>query len=467
LSILKFLKQSNYETEEEFDTILIGKGFTIDDIKKENLIEIRQKNSNRKGHTLVFGTTRVGKTRLVENMAEQDIEYGHNVVIFDPKLDVDLFSNIYSTAVENNRKEDFILLSTVFPDFSIQINPLSHFFMVEEIVNNIMSGVPADDQFFYDTAFRLASVIIRSIIYTKQQENMPLTITYKEIAHYSSHEKLSELRDAMSQYNDKEANLIVSLADAVLETGAEYFSKVSSTLQVTLAKLSMGSIAKVLSNTNQNEIIERLEHNKGLILYIQTGALLQGDASSLFGKIIISMFQNLIGRVFASGKKLEVPLCIYLDEMSNLLYHGIEDMFNKAGGANCYITGLTQSPADISAVVGEEKARKIFDNTNTKIIMRMNDIESAKLVVDLAGEKIRNTTQITSTGTLRSTEVKENVLNITDVTRLNAREFYYFGFEGVYFGKTAPVVDKYIKINFPKTHGLSKELNNNENEEDN
>ena len=41
----------------------------------------------RVGHTLVLGTTRVGKTRLAELLIAQDIRRGDVVIVFDPKGD--------------------------------------------------------------------------------------------------------------------------------------------------------------------------------------------------------------------------------------------------------------------------------------------------------------------------------------------------------------------------------------------
>ncbi len=136
--------------------------------------------------------------------------------------------------------------------------------------------------------------------------------------------------------------------------------------------------------------------------------------------------------------------------MSNCTYRGIEDLFNKAGGCNCYIMGLTQSPADIIAEIGVDRARKLFDNTNSKIFMRMNDIDSAKTLKTYAGKSIRYTTQLSLDGGIRSTEVEEEILQETDFTELNPREFFYFGFEGKFKGKTVPMKDSNLKIQLPR-----------------
>jgi type IV secretory pathway VirB4 component len=52
----------------------------------------------RVGHTLVLGTTRVGKTRLAEILITQDIRRGDVVSVFDPKGDADLLRRVYAEA---------------------------------------------------------------------------------------------------------------------------------------------------------------------------------------------------------------------------------------------------------------------------------------------------------------------------------------------------------------------------------
>jgi len=63
----------------------------------------------RVGHTLVLGTTRVGKTRLAELLITQDIRRGDVVIVFDPKGDADLLRRIYAEAKRADRLDDFYL----------------------------------------------------------------------------------------------------------------------------------------------------------------------------------------------------------------------------------------------------------------------------------------------------------------------------------------------------------------------
>ena len=59
-------------------------------------VPIALRQSARSGHLLVMGTTRVGKTRLLEMLATQDIHAGKVTIVIDPKGDADLMLRMYA-----------------------------------------------------------------------------------------------------------------------------------------------------------------------------------------------------------------------------------------------------------------------------------------------------------------------------------------------------------------------------------
>ena len=65
--------------------------------------------ADRVGHTLVLGTTRVGKTRLAELLIAQDIRRGEVVIVFDPKGDIDLLRRVYAEAKRAGREGQFFM----------------------------------------------------------------------------------------------------------------------------------------------------------------------------------------------------------------------------------------------------------------------------------------------------------------------------------------------------------------------
>lgn len=432
------------------DYVTIGKGFAIKDYKKKKLVDIRLYEKNRTGHMFVFATTRVGKTRLVENMVEQDIRKGHNVVIIDPKVDFELFSKVYQVAENTNRIDDFMLLSPIFPEYSVHINPLSHWYLPEEPINHIMAGVPADDEYFYNVALETTTFIVRSLLMIKKYEDDKNSITFDDVATSADYKGITDLKDTITNITDPEQPRLLKLAEQILQSPQDFFSKVSSTLRTTLTQMTLGSIGKVFGTASKNEFIDRLEKGRGVILYVQTGSMLAKKTSDILGKVVISMIQSAAGRFFASSMKFHQPLCLYIDEMSNCVYRGIEDIYSKGGGSDLRICGLTQSWADVISEIGEDRARKLFDLTNTKVFGRMNDVASAKLVTEYGGVTSRHVSMFSAEGNIAMREMEEEIVKIEDIMRLNPREIYYFGFEGQYVGKTAPVFPSEIVVRPPR-----------------
>ena len=142
----------------------IGKGFDLKDIKQEEFIDINLNNDFRRGHVVGFGTTGAGKSRLIENMAEQDIMiHGNCVVIIDPKIDNAMLSRAYQAAVRSGNEKAFMLLSPVHPHLSIKLNPMSQYYMDEEIVGHIVSAIETNgDIFFYNIAIEVSTAIVKS-----------------------------------------------------------------------------------------------------------------------------------------------------------------------------------------------------------------------------------------------------------------------------------------------------------------
>ena len=95
----------------------------------------------RVGHTLVLGTTRVGKTRLAEVLITQDIRRGDVVIVFDPKGDADLLRRIYAEAKRAGRLDDFYLFHLGFPHISARYNAIGNFSRITEVGVITESGV--------------------------------------------------------------------------------------------------------------------------------------------------------------------------------------------------------------------------------------------------------------------------------------------------------------------------------------
>ncbi len=443
---------------------LIGKGFLLDDKKQNNFIEIYQDDDNRPNHTFVFGSTGVGKTRLLEGIMEQDIRKNQSVVIIDPKGDIALFSKMVQIAKECGREKDIMFISSIFPEYSLKINPLNNYFIDEEIIANIVSGVPAQDEFFLKVAQETTTAIVKALNILRRINNNNEPLTFEEIAQRAHYKGIKYLQDELIEsvnedsllLNDKESIRILNLLEQILSSNQDYFSKVTTTLRTTLTEMSVGNIGKIIGNVKTNRFIDRLEEDKPVLLYVMTGSMLTRQSSAILSKVIISMIQCCVGKVVSSGRSFKHRLNVYIDEAASSVYRGIEVLFAQGRSSNLNLTALTQSLADMVAEIGQERADKLFDLTNTKIIMRINEQKSAELISDMGGKKSGYSYFLNLEGGINSREVEELNIEADDITQLQKREFYYFGFEGRFKGKTAPVSAGKYEIIFPDISNKAK-----------
>ncbi|NPV51813.1 MAG: TraM recognition domain-containing protein [Candidatus Methanofastidiosum sp.] len=441
------LKRKKEKTKEKIT--ILGEGYNLSDPYKKK-IQIAIPDSHRKGHFWCFGTTRAGKTRLMESMVEQDIRKGYSVVVIDPKSDIQLFSKIVQVAFEEQRHEDLIFITPIFPEYSAVIDPLAYYYMPEELVAHIVSGVPVEEPFFYKVAYEISMVLVQALLLKAKLEGRGHTFNINEIKDRMSREEIAELLKEIQVIDLPEAKEIAKNMQKIVNSPQDYYSKISTSLRVALMQLSAGNIGKLIGKADENRFIKRLEEGKRVIMIAHLGALLTEDAAKVLGKVIVSMVKTFVGRMFLSGEIINPPIAMYIDEAQNILYYGIEDLFAKAGGAGVWVHAFNQSVNQIYQEVGHEFGRSILDNANTKLFMRVPDTDTAEYVAKHFGTKKRISPAISPGGGIITKEVEEPLVKPEHVLNLGPRQFYLFTYSGQYKGKTIDVSDCYIEIKFPK-----------------
>jgi len=405
---------------------------------------------SRKGHFWCFGTTRVGKTRIMENMVEQDIRKGYSVVVIDPKGDIDLFSKIVQVAFEEGRDRELILVTPIYPHLSAVIDPLAYYYMPEELVGHIVSGVEVGkERFFFNVAYEISLVIVQALIMLAAWEGKAKSFNLNDVKNKMSREELEKLKGQIDCIDTGEAKQLSSDIQKILNSPQDYYGKVSSSLRVALMELTSGNIGKVVGKADENRFIDRLEKGKPVIMVVHLGSLITRKAAFTLGKVVISMVQSFVGRVFSSGRRVTPPLCLYIDECQNVLYYGIEDLFAKAGGADVWVHGFAQSVSQLYAMIGKDYGNAILDNTNTKLFMRVPDTDTASYVAKHFGEFRRYSPILNVDGGVSVREEEDTILKPSDILELAEREFYLMTYSGLFRGRSLDVSPLYLEIRFP------------------
>ena len=452
---------------------LIGEGINLKDLRKRDArsVKIFLPEEYRVGHLGIFGTTRSGKTRLAEALAEHDIKQGKSVWLFDPKGDVKLLSKVIQTCCLTGRLQDFIFFSPIHLEVSVKLNPLAYWVMLEEVVHHIASGISGattsgDAQFFYKVAQEVLIVVARSLQVLDVVRGREPEFNIVRLNHFISFtdiQKLyAQLRSLATSAGDKniegrlvrdivEKELLPKIAQ-MLASGEEHFAKVSGTLRTELSQFAVGTVSQLFGDVRVNPVFEKLVNNQPHVFYCMTGSLLTRDTAHVIARMILSGLQSIAGQFNAEGKQLEPALSVIVDEGSNVLYHGMDDLYNKAGGTNIQLTILTQSIADFETTLGKAYTQKILDNLNCQVFLRVNHIGTAEYASSKAG-KLRVFTPILSMGGFSSArEVEKVVLPESALMELQQREFVAFMYENGYVGRTATVTPYRLTVTMPKLH---------------
>lgn len=388
---------------------------------------------DRVAHTLVLGTTRVGKTRLAELLVAQDIRRGEVVIVFDPKGDVDLLRRMFAESRRAGRLDQFYVFNLGFPEISARYNPVGEFGRITEVASRIASQLPSEGNSaaFREFAWRFTNAVARAMVglgrkpdYTSIARYVtniePLLIEYhqqwfdreapadwaqsvKTIADNINDKTLPTAlrgRDpraiALIRYA-KERGMFDSVADALrsaFEYDKTYFDKLTASLLPLLEKLTSGSTASLLAPiyadiADKRPILDWMRViRENAVVYVGLDALSDHEVASAVGNSMFADFTSVAGALYKFGDTRGLPevpghvrqrISVHADEFNELVGDEFIPLLNKAGGAGVQVTAYTQTASDIEAGIGDKaKAGQVSGNLNTLIMLRVKNEETAE-----------------------------------------------------------------------------------------
>jgi conjugal transfer pilus assembly protein TraD len=366
-------------------------------------------------HFLCFGSTGSGKTKLMTYMIYQDILKGNNVAVFNPKSDPmgkdndtagnELLSYIVQACVQAGRLDDLLVVTPLFPDCSIEVNPLKHFMIEDELIQHVISSVKSKEQYFENVAYEVSTAIIMSLVVQERIKGNNPNINFMDVKEKIDYAALQALGNSIEYYkNFPDPDIREKIEMGLLtirqigRSPQDFFSKVSSSLRTVMTTLTTSVAGKIIGCARDNEFIERLQSNKRVVFVCNTDNSLMPRASHIINRAIISMIIAAAGRAGAHGMMLNNPLSVYVDEGHNVLFSGIEEFFGKGRSAQIYLHLFTQSVSEILKVVGEDVAKSILNNINTWCVMKTNDPDTAEYLASASPETTEWTPVVTMGG---------------------------------------------------------------------
>jgi conjugative coupling factor TraD (TOL family) len=387
----------------------------------------------RVGHTLVLGTTRVGKTRLGEILITQDIRRGDVVIVFDPKGDADLLRRVYAEARRAGRAQDFYLFHLGFPQLSARYNAIGNFSRITEVATRIANQLPSEGNSaaFKEFAWRFVNIIARALVALGRRPDYqqvrryindiePLFVEYArahlerhgpegwqaQVAEIAANLKERNLPNALRGRNEQAIALMrhlqeQDLYDPVLDGlvsafkyDKTYFDKIVSSVGPLMEKLTTGTIAELISPDYLDEhdtrpIFEWMEviRRKGIV-YVGLDALTDTTVASAVGNSMFADLVSVAGHIYkhgVDGEAIGTPpvISLHADEFSELIGDEFVPLLNKAGGAGFQVTAYTQTWSDVEARIGNRaKAGQVAGNFNTLIMLRVKELATAEMRTD-------------------------------------------------------------------------------------
>lgn len=394
----------------------------------------------RVGHSLVLGTTRVGKTRLAELFITQDIRRKNHlgehevVIVFDPKGDADLLKRMFVEARRSGRENAFYVFHLGWPEISARYNAVGRFGRISEVATRISGQLSGEGNSaaFREFAWRFVNIIARALIELGQRPDYMLiqrhvinidALFIEYAQHYFAQTepkawevivqieaKLNEKNIprnmigrekrvvALEQYLSQARNydpVLDGLRSAV-RYDKTYFDKIVASLLPLLEKLTSGKIAQLLapnySDLNDpRPIFDWMQIiRKRAVVYVGLDALSDAEVAAAVGNSMFSDMVSVAGHIYKFGiddglpgasADTKVPINVHADEFNELMGNEFIPMINKGGGAGIQVTAYTQTLSDIEARIGNRaKAGQVVGNFNNLFMLRVRETATAELL---------------------------------------------------------------------------------------
>jgi len=391
----------------------------------------------RVGHTLVLGTTRVGKTRLAEVFITQDVHRGDVVIVFDPKGDADLLRRVYAEAKRAGREDEFYVFHLGHPEISARYNAIGNFARITEVATRVANQLPGegDSAAFREFAWRFTNIVARALVALGRRPD------YQQIARHITHiepllvdycrawlpkvapgweQEVARREAAIEERNlpfalkgrshqvialvqfIRDQNLYDPVADGLrsaFEYDKTYFDKIVASLLPLLEKLVSGKTAELISpdyfdTADPRPIFDWMQIiRRNAVIYVGLDALADMTVASAVGNSMFADLVSVAGQIYKHGIDEGLPrigdsqragtpvISVHADEFNELIGDEFVPLLNKAGGAGFQVTAYTQTWSDVEARIGSRaKAGQVAGNFNTLIMLRVKELATAEML---------------------------------------------------------------------------------------
>jgi conjugal transfer pilus assembly protein TraD len=393
-------------------------------------------------HTLVFGQTGAGKTRLAELLVTSFLARHRDavVLIIDPKGDQGLQSLLARACAATGRADALVTLHPAFPEQSVRFDPLRNFTRASSIATRITALLPSQGQgdAFVQFAWRALNRLVEAMVYAGVR---PTLASLRRCLEDDARPLLAQVLDAWEVRSRSQP-----LHAAVLEAGGSpagspaggggaraararpavvleprlaaavaryrervgtrprdrepavdgllslvmhdpvHLSKMIQNVLPLMTALTSGVLGPLLSpdasdTADRRPVFDaRKVIDQRRCLYLGLDALVDPVAAAAIGAIVLADLAQVAGEVFndRSGAP-QVPVLVFVDEAAEVVNAPLVQLLNKSRGAGFSICLAAQTVHDYEARLGTAAAaRMLLGNPGNVIALRTADLETQR-----------------------------------------------------------------------------------------
>ncbi len=335
-------------------------------VYREQSIEVRIKDADRRRHMYIVGQTGVGKSVLMRSMAIQDIQRGKGVCVIDPHGD--LIDAILAT-IPDERAADVIVFDPSDTDRPLALNmlefhtPEQKTFVVNEMINIFdklydlkQTGGPMFEQYMRNTML----LMMEDPASGSTLLEIPKVLTDEKFRKF----KLSKAQNpVVKDFWEKEAQK--AGGDAALANMVPYIT--SKLNQFITNDIMRPIISQQTSSFNFREVMDT---QKILLINLSKGRVGETN-SALLGMVIVGkILMGALSRVDIDEDSRK-DFYLYIDEFQNFVTDSIAIILSEA---RKYKLNLVMAHQYINQLVKNNNTSvrdAVFGNVGTMIAFRV------------------------------------------------------------------------------------------------
>ncbi len=393
------------------------------------------------GNSLLVGTTRCGKTRMLELMAEMAIELGYCVISIDPKGDQPFETSLKAACKQAGRETDYVRFHLAFPGQSARIDPLKNYTNPSDIASRIAALMPGGDKSssFRDFAWGVLNAIVMGMLAMGEKPSLVGIRSYvdngvadllmrvilqffdkqlhsnwePEVSAYARTLKQAKgkkgqedgeilVRQSLHLLLDYYLDVIVprGLRDEAIEALATiykhdsaHYGKMIANLVPVLGMLTTGELGSLLSPNPRDvsdtrpmtDLASLIRANA--VVSIGLDSLANKTISSAVGSMLLSDLTSVAAAIYNYEAGSQRKIFLLVDEAAEVVNDPYIQMLNKSAGAGFINVAAIQTIPDLAArFESMDKARQMLGNFNNLVAMRIKDRVTQDFVTETFGQ---------------------------------------------------------------------------------